>query len=190
MTDSELYVSIDVETDGPIPGEYSMLSLGSATFESSGQILDKFEINIRELPEAKKDAATTEWWATEPEAWQYCRQNPVEPTSAMHAYLDHLLNIEKTYQKHLVCIGYPVTFDFMFVYWYLIKFTGKSPFSFSGLDIGTMAMTIMRSSYKTAEMEYMPRHWFAEDIKHNHTPLCDAIEQGHVFCSMLKEIYK
>ena len=182
MIDSELYVSIDVETDGPIPGEYSMLSLGSATFESSGQILDKFEININELHEAKRDAKTMKWWTKYPEAWEYCRQNPVEPATAMHSYSKHLLNIKKAYQKSLVCIGYPITFDSMFVNWYLIKFTGKSPFLLSGLDIETMAMAIMKSPYKGAASHYR--------LKHNHTALDDAIEQGYLFCSMLKEIYK
>jgi hypothetical protein len=190
MTNNELYVSIDVEADGPIPGEYSMLSLGSAIFEPAGQILDKFEVNIRELPTAKRDAETMEWWATEPTAWEYCRRNPVEADNAMHSYLDHLLNVEKKYRRKLVCIGYPVTYDFMFVYWYLIKFTGKSPFSFSGIDIKTMAMTIMKSSYKKAGKKYMPRQWFSIDNKHNHTPLEDAIEQGNLFCNMLKEVYQ
>lgn len=32
----EIYVSTDVETDGPIPGPHSMLSLGSAAY-----LLDK-----------------------------------------------------------------------------------------------------------------------------------------------------
>jgi len=33
-----------------------------------------------------------------------------------------------------VFVGYPAGFDFLFVYWYLIRFTGESPFSFSALD--------------------------------------------------------
>ena len=30
----EIYVSIDVEADGPIPGDHSMLSLGAAAFSA------------------------------------------------------------------------------------------------------------------------------------------------------------
>ena len=33
----EIYVSTDVETDGPIPGPYSMLSLGSAAFRAEAE---------------------------------------------------------------------------------------------------------------------------------------------------------
>jgi hypothetical protein len=34
----EIYVSTDIETDGPIPGEYSMLSFGSAAFVRSSNL--------------------------------------------------------------------------------------------------------------------------------------------------------
>lgn len=30
---NEVYISTDIETDGPIPGKYSMLSLGSAAYK-------------------------------------------------------------------------------------------------------------------------------------------------------------
>jgi len=83
METNELYVSIDVETDGPIPSEYSMLSIGSATFDSDGNIIDKFECNLKELTHAEQDKETMDWWATEPEAWKYCRENPIEPNDAI-----------------------------------------------------------------------------------------------------------
>jgi hypothetical protein len=34
-----------------------------------------------------------------------------------------------------VFVGYPVAYDFLFVYWYLMRFVGQSPFSHSALDI-------------------------------------------------------
>jgi len=37
-------------------------------------------------------------------------------------------------------VGYPAAFDFLFVYWYLIRFTGESPFSHSALDLKTYAV--------------------------------------------------
>ncbi|MBL7254890.1 hypothetical protein [Paractinoplanes lichenicola] len=33
---AEIYVSTDVETDGPIPGRHSLLSFGSAAFRADG----------------------------------------------------------------------------------------------------------------------------------------------------------
>ena len=42
----------------------------------------------------------------------------------------------------------PAGFDFLFVYWYLIRFAGKSPFYHSALDMKTFAMALMRSDYR------------------------------------------
>ena len=42
----EIYVSTDVEADGPIPGRNSMLSFGSAAFRRSGQMIGSFSVNL------------------------------------------------------------------------------------------------------------------------------------------------
>jgi len=42
-----------------------------------------------------------------------------------------------------VFVGYLAAFDFMFVHWYLVRFTGSSPFSHSALDIKTYAMALL-----------------------------------------------
>ena len=45
----EIYVSTDVEADGPIPGPHSMLSVGSAAFTLDKQLLSTFEVNLETL---------------------------------------------------------------------------------------------------------------------------------------------
>ena len=49
---TEIYVSSDVETDGPIPGPYSMLSFASAAYLSDKTLLDTFSANLEPLPGA------------------------------------------------------------------------------------------------------------------------------------------
>ena len=85
-----------------------------------------------------------------------------------------------------VFVGYPVAYDFMFVYWYLIRFTGESPFSHSALDIKTYAMALLKQPYRDSTKRYMPKRWF-DPIPHTHHALDDAIEQGALFCNMLRE---
>jgi hypothetical protein len=48
----EIYVSTDIETDGPIPGPHSMLSFGSAAFAPDRRLVGTFEANLHTLPEA------------------------------------------------------------------------------------------------------------------------------------------
>ena len=49
---TELYISTDVETDGPIPGPHSMLSIGSAAYTADKKILSTFSANLETLLEA------------------------------------------------------------------------------------------------------------------------------------------
>jgi len=179
---SEIYVSTDVETDGPIPGPNSMLSFGSAAYGSDKDLLGTFSANLTTLPGASGDPSTMAWWNTQPEAWQACRLDPRPPEVVMPEYVSWL----KSLPGKPVLVGYPVAFDFMFVYWYLIRFAGESPFSHSALDIKTYAMWALKSGYRDATKRNMPRRRF-DPLPHTHLALDDAIEQGALFCNMLAE---
>lgn len=47
---AEIYVSTDVEADGPIPGPHSMLSFGSAAYRGDKRLVGTFEANLAVLP--------------------------------------------------------------------------------------------------------------------------------------------
>src|SRR5262245_12821845 len=83
----EIYVSTDVEADGPIPGPYSMLSFASAAFRADKTLVAAFEANLSLLPCAQSDPATMEWWRGQPGAWAACRSNPREPADVMPEYV-------------------------------------------------------------------------------------------------------
>ncbi|CAG1000256.1 3'-5' exoribonuclease domain-containing protein [Geobacter sp.] len=178
----EIYVSTDVEVDGPIPGPHSMLSFGSAAFMADKTLVSTFSANLELLPGASGHPDTMAWWAKHPEAWKACRQDLRAPAGAMADYVKWL----DALPAKPVFVGYPAAFDFMFVYWYLMRFAGRSPFSFSALDIKTMAMVMLGKEYQTITKRTMPKRWF-DPLPHNHVALDDAIEQGMLFCNMLAE---
>lgn len=179
---TEIYVSTDVETDGPIPGPHSMLSFASAAYTADKLLISTFTANLETLPDATGHPKTMRWWQTQPEAWRACREDLQPPRAAMKKYLAWL----KRLPGNPVFVGYPVVFDFMFVAWYLIRFTGENPFSHSALDIKTFAMAMMKTDYRDSTKRQMPRRWF-DDLPHTHQALDDAIEQGALFCNMLEE---
>lgn len=178
----ETYVSTDIEADGPIPGPHSMLSLGSAAFTADKRLIGTFTVNLETLPEASAHPRTMAWWAGQPQAWAACRTHPEPPADAMQRYLGWL----KTLPGRPVFVGYPASFDFLFVYWYLIRFTGESPFTVSALDIKSYAMAMLKTPYCRSNKQGMPAHWF-DPRPHTHVALDDAIEQGLLFCNMLRE---
>lgn len=177
----EIYVSTDIESDGPIPGSYSMLSFASAAFNAEKEMLGTYSANLETLPSAKQDPATMRWWTKFPQAWASCRENCLSPKQAMLDYQAWLKNLP----GKPVFVAYPAAFDFMFIYWYLIEFTGHSPFSHSALDIKTFAMAMLNKPYRKSNKTNMPKDWF-DDLPHSHVALDDAIEQGHLFCNMLQ----
>lgn len=179
---AEIYLSTDIETDGPIPGPNSMLSFGSAAYTAAGKLVDTFSANLETLPGATGDPRTMEWWQSQPDAWENARRDPQNPADVMPRYVAWI----KKQPGKPVFVAYPAGFDFLFVYWYLIRFTGDSPFSFSALDMKTFAMALLKCDYREATKRNMPRHWFGQQA-HTHNALDDAIEQGALFCNMLAE---
>jgi hypothetical protein len=178
----EIYVSTDVETDGPIPGPNSMLSFGSAAYTAEKELVSTFTVNLETLPGAASHPETEAFWKANPEAWAACRMSPEDPAVAMPRYVRWV----KGLPGKPVFVGYPVAFDFLFVYWYLIRFAGESPFSHSALDMKTYAMVLLGKPYRESTKRNMPKRWF-DDLPHSHVALDDAIEQGALFCNMLKE---
>ena len=178
----EIYVSTDIESDGPIPGVNSMLSFGSAAFLPDGTMHSTFSANLETLPGAVPDPQTVEWWGRNPKAWSACREDVLDPGEAMLAYVKWLEGLP----GKPVFVGYPAGYDFLFVYWYLIRFAGKSPFSFSALDIKSYAMAMLGTEFRRTAKRSMPKRWFRKH-PHTHVALDDAIGQGVLFCNMLAE---
>jgi hypothetical protein len=159
-----------------------MLSFASAAYMADKKLVGTFTANLETLPGAAGDPKTMDWWETEPKAWAACRRDLQEPAQAMGAYVRWIDSLP----GKPVFVGYPVSFDFLFVYWYLIRFVGSSPFAHSALDIKTYAMALLRKPYRESTKRNMPDRWF-DPLPHNHLALDDAIEQGALFCNMLRE---
>lgn len=178
----EIYVSTDIETDGPIPARNSMLSFGSAAFTLARGMVDTFSANLECMPGASPDPKTmTEFWGKNPEA--ACRKDQKPIAETMTAYVEWVNRLP----GKPVFIGYPATFDFQFVYWYIIAHGLESPFSFSACDIKSYVSGMMALPFRESTKRNMPKRWFPKDRPHTHVALDDAIEQGELFMNILRE---
>lgn len=179
---AEVYVSVDIESDGPIPGPHSMLSLGSAAFTEDCEQISTFSANLELLEGATGHPDNMSWWSENQVAWELARKAPRPPSSAMADYVDWLEGLP----GRPVFVGYPAAWDFMFVQWYLKRFVGESPFGHSALDIRSYAMAVLGEPYREISKSTMPERWIPE-AKHTHVAVDDAIEQGQLFCNILIE---
>lgn len=193
-----IYISIDVEADGPIPGPYSMLQLGAAAFHPDHYVVGQsvepqargtFQQNLLPLEGAQQHPDTMAWWKRQdPKVWETVTSNPKPPFEVMTDFVQWTNDISAADNSRPVIVGYPVTYDFMFVYWYTVNFTGcPAPFGFQGIDIKTLAMARLGIDFRQTTKRRMPKRWFKGCPKHTHIAVEDAIGQGGLFMNMLLE---
>lgn len=177
----EIYVSTDIEADGPIPGPNSMISFASVALRSDKTVIDEFTANLQPLPGAQPHPRTMLWWEGFPDALAKARENPEDPAVVMPRYVEWLRKLP----GRIVLVGQPVAFDFMWIYWYLQRFCGDSPFGHSALDAKTFAMAMLDKPYRDCVKHALPKEW-SDDLPHTHVALDDAREQGAMFINMLQ----
>lgn len=178
---NDVYVSVDVETDGPIPGRNSMLSIGAVAYVDLVPV-SEFSINLFPLHTADQDPDTMKWWETQPEAWKALQEDRHFASTAMRRFVQWLgaLPGKPTF------VAYPAGFDFTFVHYYMHRFTGEDLFGFSALDLKTFAWTLLGGNYSDAKISNMPKEWLEGcDHEHTHVALDDARQQGRMLCNMM-----
>ena len=182
----DTYFSVDTETDGPIPGPYSMLAFGIAiagTFDGLHFAAHDPSENTfyRELRPTGNQVDTDALKASGLDR-NHLLQKGEEPGRAL---LDAKEWIERlAFNTRPVLVGYPAVFDWMFMHWYFVTYTGGSPFGFSGaLDMKTMYQQKARVGIEDAGRDDLPTA-LRSSWPHTHNALQDAIEQGEIFARL------
>ncbi len=164
----EIYFSVDIEADGPIPGRYSMLSVGCAACHLDSGIIDTFLRNLELLSGAIQDEDTMKWWRKHPDAYAETRENPVSPTRAMLDFYNWVHLVSNKYAGKPVMVAYPAGFDFTFTHWYFMRFALNDPFGFQCIDMKTYAMALLKKPFKETTKKNMPVGWVPRsELPHN-----------------------
>lgn len=187
MSLQETYISVDIEANGPIPGPNSMLSLAAAAITLDKVIVEQFEVNLVELDGAKAHPETTKFWRKNQGAYEATRTNIIQPRVAMRNFHHWLKTIEDNYPNPIF-VGHPVTFDFMWVNWYLNYFVGENVLGWAGFDIKTAISIQAKLPYRGSTKRTMPAA-FRSSHPHTHIAMDDAIEQGEIAVNIIRESY-
>jgi hypothetical protein len=186
MVTPDVYISLDIEADGPIPGPYSMLSFGLAVagrfdgdvFVPANPTERTLYRELQPISEFYDDAAL-EVARLDRDA---LRESGLEPAVAMRDAVKWLDGVAE--DGHLVLTGFPLLFDWMFFYWYLRQFSSDPPISFSsGLDMKTMYQQRARVCLGATGKEDLPDELRSRRT-HTHNALDDAIEQADIFIKL------
>ncbi|WP_031074891.1 3'-5' exoribonuclease domain-containing protein [Streptomyces sp. NRRL S-118] len=182
-----LYISVDVEADGPIPGPYSMLSIGAAVagrqdaggYTAADPEAQTFYRELRPI----SDAFVPEALAVSGLDRDRLAVEGGEPAAVMGEFAAWAAEVADGAQP--VMCGYPASYDWTFLYWYLVRFTGASPFGHSGcMDMKTLYATKARLPLRAVAKGTMPRELLSRR-RHTHHALDDAIEQAELFSNLM-----
>lgn len=183
MSKPEIFVSIDIETDGPCPGLNSMIALGAVAYDGQENQLGTWYSTLAALPGCFQDQDTMDWWGTQPEAW-------AEVHGSQHQAWDMIPDFGywcEALPGNPVAVAWPAVFDFAFVNYYLHRFFRSNPLGFAACDIRSYANGLTRhASYYGLPEDQV--HALAGPIDTTglrpHHALDDAIGQGRLFLAL------
>lgn len=178
LSANELYISVDIETAGPIPGEFSLLSLGACVVGDTAR-----HLYVELLP--LNDNYTEEAMATCALSLPGLRANGKEPRLAMEQLAAWVQEVADG--KRAVFVGFNAPFDWSFVNYYFIKFCGlnQNPFGHAALDIKSYYMGAYRTSWADTSMKRLPPELHDPGSPLAHNALADAIQQAEIFERLL-----
>ncbi|MBI3760784.1 MAG: 3'-5' exonuclease [Chloroflexi bacterium] len=175
---SETYLSVDVEASGPIPGEYSLLSLGACLV---GNTAETFYVELRPITNNYIRSAVEVSGLSLAEL----QKRGVEPATAMAEFERWIQRVTPEGGRP-VFVAFNATFDWMFTHYYFIRFLGRDPFGISGLDIKAYYAGLTGAQWGDTTKGRLHKR-FKSKRRHTHNACDDAIEQAEVFEKMLAE---
>ena len=187
----DLLVSVDVEADGPIPGPYSMVSIGCALSATwTGRELVRLDLDaetFRAVLKPISDRWDPEALAISGMTREYVLGHGEDPAEVMDRCAAWVVDKGKQYGAVPVFAGYPVGYDWLFSYWYFMSFSKSgSPFGHGRhFDIKTAYAVKAGVPICEAVKAKMPRS-LRSARPHTHDPLDDAKEQGDLGCNIIE----
>jgi DNA polymerase III epsilon subunit-like protein len=180
LVDEATYISVDVETSGPNPADYSMLAIGACVaFEPT----TTFYIELQPVT----DAFTPEALAVGGLDMERLRAEGVAPEQAMRRLSDWLSQTTPPGQKP-VFVGFNAPFDWMFVADYFHRFLGENPFGHKALDIKALFMGATGSRWRETRYRDIAAHYRMEQAALTHNALEDALAQAALLRAVLGEL--
>lgn len=174
----ECYISVDVETAGPVPSRYAMLSIGACLVDDP-----ECGFYVELVPEHQ---------AVTPGALEITGLNMDElaatgaaPAAAMERFAQWIEDV--TPAGHTpVFVAFNAPFDWMFVADYFDRHLGRNPFGHVALDTKAYFMGKFGTAFADSSWSRLsPRYLGGKALDHN--ALADAIDQAALFRAIVAD---
>lgn len=160
---------VDVESDGPIPGDYSMVCFGAV-------IVDK---DLNETFYGKLKPISDNYIPGALEVSGFTREETLyfnDPIEVMTAFAEWIKN--KVPGKPIF-ISDNNGYDWMFICWYFHHFLNSNPFGYSSQNLGSFYKGIIKDTSKNFK--------HLRKTPHSHNPVDDAVGNAEAFLAIIKE---
>jgi len=175
----EIFISVDVESSGPIPGEYSLLSIGACVVGSSKDTFYKELVPTSSnfVPESLEVTGFT---------LKGLEKSGENPEIAMRQFADWVYLVSNGRTPVFVALNAP--FDWSFINYYFYLFKCDNPFGFTALDIKALFMGLTGSNWKDTRSSKI-NEYFQISAVGDHNALNDAKAQAELFKMVLEKIH-
>ncbi|MCG8546504.1 MAG: exonuclease [Alphaproteobacteria bacterium] len=160
------YIMVDVEADGPIPGDYSMVCFGAIVVEPP--LNRTFYGRLKPI---------SQQWIPEALAVSgFSREMTLgfdEPESVMAAFASW---ISDNSSGRPIFISDNNGFDWQFIHWYFHHFTGNNPFGYSSTNLGSLYKGLVKDTFRNFK--------HLRKTRHRHHPVDDARGNAEALLAM------
>lgn len=163
------WIMVDIEADGPIPGDYSMVCMGAIVVEPA---LDRtFHAQMRPISERWVPRALAVSGFDRAQCMEF--PDPHEGIAAFAAWA------VKVGGKRPMFVSDNNGFDWQFVNWYLHHFLGTNPFGFSSTNLGSLYKGLAKNAFVSFK--------HLRKTAHTHHPVDDARGNAEAMLAMAAE---
>jgi len=160
---------VDVETDGPIPGDYSMIAIGAVSVDRPE---NRFLVKLAPISDRYQAEALTVSGHTREQTLGF-----PDPKIGMSMFLEWVKVIGGA---RPLFISDNNGFDYMFVSWYFHHFLGFDPFGHTSTNLGSLYKGLVKTCFKNFKHLRVTRH--------THNPVDDAMGNVEALLHMEKEM--
>lgn len=176
---AEVYISVDVETAGPTPGKYSLLSIGACHV---GEPTSTFYVELQPVT----DAFASEALQVSGLDMGELQAHGLPPAQAMRQFSDWVVQTTPAGQRP-VFVALNAAFDWMFLADYFDRYLGSNPFGHSALDIKAVFMGTHATLWADTRYRDIAKHYQVEQQALTHNALEDALAQAELFRRILED---
>lgn len=160
---------VDVETDGPIPGDYSLISFGAIIVEPS--LSKTFYAQLKPISDKWIPEALAISGFTRSETLTFA-----DPQTVMEKFA---LWIEAESTGRPFFIADNNGFDWQFINWYFHHFCGKNPFGHTSSNLGSLYKGLVKDTF--VNFKHLRK------TAHTHNALDDARGNAEALLQMKAE---